>query len=109
VADSPAVCYLTDSSPTTGASDAYDWKVDKKPITHGCVMDNPPCQKIYGFTSAQMRELNSDPLMYKLLTKPNIAIDLLYALAQWTKRTNNLYNVSGTHFDTFAKLNRLYD
>ena len=105
VADSPLVCYQTPTAPTTGPTGAEIWMLDGKMYdcqNRTCVLDNPPCQKIYGFTELQMRQLDSDPVMMNLLMNPNVAFDLLYMLWQWVVRTNNKAKVKGKSFERFA-------
>lgn len=107
VADSPMICYFSDTAPTTGPSSAELWLLDGKPVSRCPVMDYPPCEKIYGFTDEQMRALDFDLLMLKILSNPNIALDLLKLLASWVVNTKNIQKVQNTKFWAFAVNNRL--
>lgn len=109
VADSPMVCYEIGTAPTTGVNPGELWMVDRRPLTTclngGCVLDKPPCEKIYGFTDKQMSSLDADPVMINLLRNPNVAFDLLILLSQWVKRTGNYQKIYNTHFWRFARSN----
>lgn len=107
VADSPMICYFSDTAPTTGPSGAELWLLDGHPIAGGCVLDQPPCEKVYGFTDEQMKGLNADMLMFKILSNPNIALDLLKLLATWVVNTGSVAKVQGTYFWNFIITNQL--
>lgn len=103
VADSPLVCRQIDTAPTTGMSPFVIWALDGKQVAGCPALDNPPCEKYYGMTEAQMRHLDQDPIMQNLLLAPYIAMDLLAALAQWVKQTHNIDKICHTQFYTFAR------
>ncbi len=108
VADSPMICYFLDTAPTSGPSSAEMWLLDGRPTSGGPSLDYPPCEKVYGFTEEQMNRLDADPLMNKLLSNPNIAIDLLKLLAIWVTTTRNVRKVNRTRFWCFVSRNRLF-
>jgi hypothetical protein len=107
VANSPLVCYDQDTAPTTGPSAATVWSLDGKPMSRGPALDNPPCEKLYGFTDKQMRELDSDPIMHNLLKFPNIALDLLTKLAIWVRHAGLERRLGHTQFMQFVRNNKL--
>jgi hypothetical protein len=107
-ADSPLVCYSSDTAPSTGTGKADIWTLDGKPVCGGPAIDNPPCEKVYGFTDKQMAELDSDRVMNNLLRYPNVALDLLQKLAIWVKSSGNAPKVKNTQFMQFVVNNGLY-
>ena len=108
VADSPLVCHDIETAPTTGLSPSGFWALDGKRFDAGCALDNLPCQKVYGFTEAQMQQLDFDKVMDNLLRMPNLALDLLKKLAVWAAYTGNKNRLLGTKFGQFATLNQLW-
>ena len=104
VANSPLVCFETETAGSVGPTPAAQWSIDGKVVYEGCqIPDNPSCQKIYGFTDDQMYSLDSDPVMNRLLTNPNIALDLLDILIKWTSCTENWNKIYNTRFHLFSK------
>ena len=108
VAESPLVCYETQTAPSSGTNPALFWTLDGRRVSGGPVLDNPPCEKLYGFTDRQMTELDQDPVMHHLLRTPNVALDLLQKLAVWVQHTGNRGKILHTQFDQFAQRNYLY-
>lgn len=104
VANSPQVCYFSSTAGSIGPTPYSKWEIDGQTVYNSCnVGDNSPCEKIYGFTEAQMKSLDADPVMNKLLSNPNVAIDLFAALARWVSSTSNWNKVAGTRFSRFVR------
>lgn len=104
VANSPQVCYLSNTAGSTGPTPYSKWAIDGHTVKNSCnVSDTPSCEKIYGFTEEQMKTLDIDPIMNKILANPNVAIDLFAALARWVSATSNWDKISGTKFSSFVR------
>lgn len=93
VVNSPLICYDTRSQCTAGPNG-----------TEVCIGDNPEggmCVNIYKLTDDQVRGLDQDPVMNKILNKPEIALDLLEKIYKNMKNDNRLSALRGTRLGKF--------
>jgi hypothetical protein len=93
VVNSPLICYTTRTQCTTGPNG-----------TEVCLGDSPEggmCINIYKITEQQAKTLDEDPVMNKILNKPELAMDLLEKIYMNMKRDNTLGLLKGTRLARF--------
>lgn len=102
VADSPTICYINHSSATFG-----DTHVNKTGVWDNGEIKNIPCAqdasyvREYGLTEEQIKVIDKDPVMNKLIDNPNIAPELLKGI-YWSLHTRNqLPKLKGTRLGYF--------
>jgi hypothetical protein len=89
VANSPLVCYEARTSCSTGPT---NYEVCEGSSEGGL------CQSVYKFTPEQIQNLDSDPVMNKILDKPEIASDLIEQIYLTMKDDGSLNSLKGTRF-----------
>ena len=94
VVNSPVICYESRSATNS------DNSVDKYSFSSGNI-EGAYCQSTYAITPEQVQNLDNDPIMNKILNKPQIAMDLLENIYIGMKNTKTLQLLKGTRLGLF--------
>lgn len=93
IANSPLVCYETRRRCSAGTT--QPWEMCMGTAEYG------QCQPIFVITPEQAQQLDDDPLMNKLISNPQIAMDLLEEIYFNMKRANTLSLLRNTRLARF--------
>jgi hypothetical protein len=93
VVNSPMICYDTRTQCTSGPNGAE--------VCVGDALDGGTCVNTYSLTKEQIQDLDQDPVMNKILNKPEIASDLLEKIYLNMKQNNTLRLLKGTRLARF--------
>lgn len=105
VADSPSICYINHSAATIG-----DTHATMAGVWYNGVVKYVPCAqdasfyREYGLTDAQIRNIDRDPVMCKLIDRPNIAPELLKGMYFSIKKHGMLMRLKGTRLGDFYNM-----
>ena len=94
VVNSPVICY--ESRAATSAENS----VDRYSFSSGNI-EGAYCQSTYAITPVQALVLDNDPIMNKILNKPQIAMELLEDIYTGMKNTKTLGLLKGTRLGLF--------
>lgn len=94
VPNSPVICY------ESRAASSSENSVDRYSFSSGNI-EGAYCQSTYAITPEQIKVLDSDPIMNKLLNKPQIAMELLENIYIGMKNNNTLSLLKGTRLGLF--------
>jgi hypothetical protein len=95
VPNSPLICYETRTAETSGPDPSH---------LHIGNAEAGFCESVYKITPEQAKLLDQDPIMNKILNKPEIAMDLLeriYITMKQEKTLQLLHNTRLGHFYTY--------
>jgi hypothetical protein len=92
VPNSPMICYETRTTCSNGLSGA-------------CLggSEGGACEGVYSITPEQAKVLDSDPVMNRILSKPEIALDLLEKIYKTLQKENQLGLIQNTRLANFYK------
>jgi hypothetical protein len=94
VPNSPMICYETKESCGTGL-------VPEEQCLGACTGQYGQCQSVFTISPEQAAHLDLDPLMNKILNKPEIAMDLLEQIYFNLRQENKLSLVQNTRLGRF--------
>ncbi|NDB36068.1 MAG: hypothetical protein EB023_12175 [Flavobacteriia bacterium] len=92
VANSPMICFETRTNCTVGSG-----------IAQTCIggSEGGICEPIYTITPEQARVLDTDPVMNRILNKPEIALDLLENIYKTLEKNKQLNIIQNTRLAKF--------
>ncbi len=107
VADSPQICYMSEMSCSIGDSRASMCGILKdKQITRAqCGISDEPCAREYSLTDEQIKTLDQDPVMNKLIDVAYIAPILLHMIYNSLKKRGKLSQIKNKRLGKFYELN----
>ena len=93
VPNSPMICFETRTNCNTAGSSSVS----------ACIggSEGGVCEAIYAITPEQAKNLDNDPLMNRLLNKPEIALDLLENIYKTLQKNNQLGLIQNTRLAKF--------
>lgn len=113
VADSPMICSesrsacSTNSNSTCVMTDLQGKVVPPHDMVCKDDYQGGPCVRHYGITNAQLKTLDDDPVMNRLLYKPQIAPVLLELIYYGMKQDGRLSLLKNTRLGYFYLLNKM--
>jgi hypothetical protein len=104
-ASSPIICYLFDSGCAAGQTNITDCGVldDKGNIVPAT--GKKPCEKRFGLTNEQIKNIDRDPVINKIIARPYIAPELLTAIFIDAKEHGYAAKLRGTVLGRFYEYN----